>query len=314
MLQEQSRQRVKDKLRREAGPHINAALSDDSVIEILLNPDGRLWVERFGEAMTCTACLDRSAAESLIATVASYCGTVINSESPILECEFPLDGSRFEAILPPVVEAPAFSIRKRAIEVHSLTDYVSSDIMSKEQHQTIIEAIKHRKNIVVVGGTSSGKTTLTNALIESMVETSPEHRLVIIEDTREIQCSAQNFVQLRTSEKKSMNSLLRATLRMRPDRIIVGEVRGSEALSLLKAWNTGHPGWAATLHANSARGALTRLEQLIAELTETPMQKFIAEAVDLIIVISKNANGERKISEIAEVKGFEAQTYLLEMR
>lgn len=308
-----AKDRIKDKLRREAGTFIEDALADERAIEILLNPDGWLWIERLGEPMIKATQIEPSAAENLISTVASYQGGVINRDSPILECEFPLDGSRFEAILPPVSEAPSFSIRKRAIRAHSLIDYVADGSLTSKQCDCLMEAILNRSNILVVGGTGSGKTTLTNALIEAMVDLTPEHRLVILEDTREIQCQAENAVQLRTSETKTMNCLLRATLRLRPDRIIVGEVRGGEALSLLKAWNTGHPGGIATLHANNAHGGLVRLEQLALEATAAPMQKLIAEAIDLVVVISK-VQGGRKITEIAAVEGYSGENYILKQR
>lgn len=317
MQSEESKKRVQEKLRREAGELIMSALSDDSVVEILLNPDGTLWIERLGEGMKDCGTLERSKTESLIATTASYFGEVINRENPVLECEFPLDGSRFEAIMPPVTEAPAFSIRKRAIRSHSLSDYVRDGIMSEGQRKVIVEAIEERKNILVIGGTGTGKTTLGNALLLETTIIHPDHRIVIIEDTREIQCKARNAVQLKTSETKSMTHLLRATLRLRPDRIIVGEVRGGEALSLLKAWNTGHPGGVATLHANNAKAGLIRLEQLISEaLTDggiRNMPSLIAEAVDLLVVISKTEKS-RKVTEIAEVTGFDGDNYTFILR
>ena len=317
MLNIEARQRVKEKLKREAGPIIVAALADDSVVEILLNPDGKLWIERLGSGMTFATKIESSVAESLIATVASYTGMIANRDNPVLECEFPLDGSRFEAVLAPIVEKPVFSLRKRALRTHTVSDYVREGIMSEAQSIVILKAIAERLNILVIGGTSSGKTTLANAFIDAIVELSPDHRLVILEDTREIQCHAQNFVQMKTSESKTMNQLLRATLRLRPDRIIVGEVRGGEALSLLKAWNTGHPGGIATLHANNAHAGLVRLEQLVAEaLVEGAgrnMPKLIAEAVDLLVVISK-VEGSRKITEIAHVEGFDGENYKLLMR
>lgn len=312
MLSFESKQRVKEKLRREAGPMIMAALNDESVVEILLNPDSSLWIERLGSGMGHVSNVEPSTAESMIATVASYTGSIANRENPVLECEFPLDGSRFEAILPPLVERPSFSIRKRALRTHSVSDYVHEGIMTEGQASEILKAVAERQNILVVGGTGTGKTTLTNALIQAIVEVSPEHRLIILEDTREIQCGAQNFVQMKTSESKTMNQLLRATLRLRPDRIIVGEVRGGEALSLLKAWNTGHPGGVATLHANNAHAGLVRLEQLVAEAfaegSGRNMPKLIAEAVDMIVVISK-IGGARKITEIARVEGFDGENY-----
>ena len=317
MRNEEAIERVREKIRREAGSKVMEALSDPQVVEILLNSDGLLWIERLGAEMHCEGSLGRTAAENLIATVASYYSHVTNRDSPILECEFPLDGSRFQALVSPIVESPIFSIRKRAIKTHSLSDYVADGIMTEGQAQMIRSAIAERKNILVVGGTGTGKTTLGNALIDAMVEVNPEHRIVIIEDTREIQCRAKNSVQMKTSDSKTMTHLLRATLRLRPDRIIVGEVRGGEALALLKAWNTGHPGGIATLHANNARAGLIRLEQLIGEaVTDSggrQMSTLIAEAVDQIVVISK-ANGQRTITEIAQVRGFDGADYVIEER
>lgn len=317
MRNEEAIERIREKIRREAGPKVMGALGDPLVVEILLNSDGSLWIERLGTEMCCEGSLERTAAENLIATVASYYSLVTNRENPILECEFPLDGSRFQALVSPIVESPIFSIRKRALKTHTLADYVADRIMSSSQAECIQTAVARRENILVVGGTGTGKTTLGNALIDTMVEVSPEHRIVIIEDTREIQCRARNSVQMKTSENKSMTQLLRATLRLRPDRIIVGEVRGGEALALLKAWNTGHPGGIATLHANNARAGLIRLEQLVAEaVTDSggrQMSALIAEAVDLIVVISK-IDGQRKITEIAQVKGFDGADYVIEER
>ena len=313
MLLQESKQRIKDKLRREAGEHVVRALDCDEVIEILLNPDGSLWIECLNQSMNRVATMHSEVAESLIATVASFWGVIIDRDNPILECEFPLDGSRFEALLPPVVEGPAFSIRKRAICCYTMKDYLLSGSMDQKQMEILHDAIMQCRNILVVGGTGSGKTTLTNALIATLVEIAPAQRLVIIEDTREIQCAAANYVQLKTSDSKSMDSLLRATLRLRPDRIIVGEVRGAEAMTLLKSWNTGHPGGIATLHANNAHAALDRLEQLIGEATSTAMGRLIAGAVDLVVVIAKVPGG-RKITEIAEVTGYDGHSYSVTMR
>lgn len=295
---EEYQRRLHSKITRELGREVMTALQDDTVIEVMLNTDGRLWCDRLGEGMSCIGEMSMPNALALLGTIADGLGTVITKQSPILEGELPLDGSRFEGLIPPVVARPTFTIRKKALLIYTLDDYVQQGIMNAKQKAQIQEAITARRNILVVGGTGSGKTTLTNAIIAEMVALTPEDRLVIMEDTAEIQCRADNAVILRTSIDISMQQLLRATMRLRPDRIIVGEVRGAEALALLKSWNTGHPGGIATLHANSADSGLVRLEQLIAESgIQADMKALIDEAVDLVIFIEKQG-GKRVIKEI----------------
>ncbi len=295
-----------EKIQRELGTTIQALLGDSTVVEILLNADGTLWVEYLGQAMQAIGQIPTSKAEALIYSVAAYHNSTITRENPILECELPGYGSRFEALIPPVVSAPVFTIRCRASQVFTLADYVAANIMDKHQKEQLEIAIRDRKNILVAGGTGSGKTTLANALIAEIVQAHPEHRLVIIEDTAEIQCSAENAVLLHATDNVDMLRLLKATMRLRPDRILVGEVRGPEALALLKAWNTGHPGGVATIHANSAAAGLIRMEQLIAEATPTPMPVLIGEAVDLVVSIVKTPIG-RKVHEILQVLGYSPQ-------
>lgn len=304
--------RINEKLRRELGPVVCDLLEDKTVIEIMLNPDGRLWVERLGVEMEVVGTMPASQAESLMGTVASTLNTQITAQNPILECELPLDGSRFEALIPPVVSAPAFTIRKKAVKVFTLENYVTSEIMTPEQCGAIMNAVKSCRNILVVGGTGTGKTTLTNAIINYMAEVAPHDRIAIIEDTGELQCSAENAVLMRAVDHVDMTRLLKATMRLRPDRILVGEVRDGAALALLKAWNTGHPGGAATVHANSAPAGLIRMEQLVAEATQAPMQALIAEAVDLIVSIEKTANGGRRIKEVVTVTGHDGTNYVTE--
>lgn len=295
--------RLLKKLRGELGKVVIDALEDPSVIEIMLNSDGALWIERHGQGMQRVGSMTAPNAESLMGTIADALHTVVTRDNPILEGELPLDGSRFEGLLPPIVAHPTFTIRKKASIVFTLDDYVEQGIMSLEQKAAIESAIQRRANILVVGGTGSGKTTLTNAIIDGITKACPDDRLVIIEDTAEIQCKAENSVILRASVDVDMLRLLRATMRLRPDRILVGEVRGGEALALLKAWNTGHPGGVATVHANGAHAGLIRLEQLIAETGAAGnMTPLIAEAVDLVIAIEK-VKGGRRIKEIIEVNG-----------
>lgn len=301
--------RINIKLERELGPLVCELLKDPSVQEIMLNPDGNLWVDRHGEQMKPVGTMSAGQAESLMGTVASTLNTQITAENPILECELPLDGSRFEALIKPLVAAPTFTIRRKASHIFTLDQYVANGIMTPEQCSIIKKAIAEKKNILVVGGTSSGKTTLTNAIIDYMPICSPHDRLVIIEDTGELQSSAKNIVQLRAVDHVDMTRLLKATLRLRPDRILVGEVRDGAALALLKAWNTGHPGGAATIHANSGYAGLVRLEQLVSEATEASMHKLIAEAVDYVVMIEKT-DTSRRIKEIVEVIGHDGVNYL----
>lgn len=306
--------RAKSKLARDLGDTFLRALNDPRTIEIMLNADGKLWQERLGESMHCFGAMRPAQARSVIRNVAGIHGRELTRHSPTIECEFPLDGSRFAGQIPPVVPEAVFAIRKKAVSVFTLDDYVKSGIMTPAQCARIKAAVLLRSNILVSGGTGSGKTTLVNAILNHLVETEPLARVVIIEDTGEIQCVAQNHLQYHTSAEVSMTRLLRATLRMRPDRIIVGEVRGPEALDLLMAWNTGHEGGVATLHANDARAALSRLAMLISMHPDSPrpIEPLIAEAVQLIVHIARtpHIHGSRRIEEIVEVSGFKARHYL----
>jgi len=309
---DETRRRNHEKLRRELGTTICAWLDDVDIVEIMLNEDGSLWIDRLGEGMSRGGHLSSSAALSAIGTVASFMNVTVTRQDPILECELPLDGSRFEALIPPIVSAPVFTIRKKAVKIFTLDDYVRNSIMSVQHCDLIKQAVLERQNILVVGGTGTGKTTLTNAIINHMAETTPDHRLVIIEDTGELQCSSPNRVPLRVVEHVNMTRLLKVTMRLRPDRILVGEVRDGAALALLKAWNTGHPGGAATVHANSAEAGLIRLEQLVAEATEAPMQVLIAEAVDLVVFIERiedEPGVSRRVSKVIRVHGYDDGKY-----
>ena len=302
--------RLVEKIRRVLGTTICRFLEEPGIVEIMLNANGTLWVERLAAEMECFGTMQPSQAESVICSVAAYHKEIVTRDNPIFEGELPLNGERFEALIPPAVSAPVFAIRLKASKVFTLAEYVKAGIMSEHQKEVIESAVLNRQNILVVGGTGTGKTTLTNAIINAIERLTPQHRLIIIEDTAEIQCSAKNANLLHSTDAVDMLRLLKATMRLRPDRILVGEVRGPEALALLKAWNTGHPGGAATVHANGARAGLIRLEQLIAESSNSPMEKLIAEAVDLIVSIVKTPDG-RRIDEILSVKGFQNGDYIL---
>ncbi len=310
-----STQRLRSMLRTAMGEGLAGALSDPAVYEIMVNPDGSVRLDLAGEGRVDTGVIMPAAdVERVIRLVASHVRAEVHADSPIVSAELPglgdgTSGERFEGLLPPVVTGPCFSIRKPAFRLFGLGDYVAAGIMTDPQARALGRAILDRQNILVVGGTSSGKTTLTNALLAEVADL--DERVILIEDTRELRCAAKDVVALRTRPGFiTMADLVRSTLRLRPDRIIVGEVRGAEALDMLKAWNTGHPGGIATLHANSARGALLRLEQLIQEAVVHVPRPLIAEAIDIIVFIC-GANtytcAPRHVADIAELHGLDAR-------
>jgi type IV secretion system protein VirB11 len=266
----------------------------------MLNPDGRLWIDRLSEGLSDTGeSLNAADGERIVRLVAHHVGAEVHGGSPRVSAELPETGERFEGLLPPVVTAPTFAIRKPAVAVFTLDDYVAASIMTAGQAEALRLAVAARKNILVAGGTSTGKTTLTNALLAEVAKTAD--RVVLIEDTRELQCLAPNLVALRTKDGVvSLSDLVRSSLRLRPDRIPIGEVRGAEALDLLKAWGTGHPGGIGTIHAGSALGALRRLEQLIQEAVVTVPRALIGETIDVVAVLSGRGT-ERRLTELMHV-------------
>ena len=298
-----------EKLRRDLGSKMMGALEDPSIIEIMVNPDTSIWVED-KTGMHKIGTIDAGYSESLIMMVASCVKESVNASNPVIECELPYHGARFEGVIPPVVANPSITIRKHPEEVYTLDDYVASGIMTELQKFVLEGATKARKNILVGGSTGSGKTTLMNAIIKSIEDVNPEHRLLVLEDTNELQISAKNNVIMRTSSNFSMLQALKVCLRKRPDRIVVGEVRDGSALTLLKSWATGHVGGSASCHCNNAYGALTRLELLISEVSVTPMHQLIAEAIDIVVFIERdNSEVGRSIKEVISVDGYSDGRY-----
>ncbi|MFL6959473.1 P-type conjugative transfer ATPase TrbB [Nocardiopsis yanglingensis] len=297
-------------LRTAMGPVIAAALEDPDVVEIMLNPDRSLWVDRLSSGRAPLGVeLSEADGERIIRLVAAHVGAEVHRGQPLLTAELPETGERFEGILPPASPGPAFALRKRAFGVIPLERYVADGMMTAEQAAFLRDAVRDRQNILIAGGTSTGKTTLANALLAEIAATGD--RVLVLEDTVELQCAARDHVPLRTrAGVVSMTELVRATMRLRPDRVIVGEVRGGEALDLIKVWGTGHPGGIATIHAGSAVGALLRLEQLILEVAVNPPRALVAEAVNVVIHIAGRGR-KRRIESIARVIGFDGVGYRL---
>ena len=335
LIQDEQHQRLEVKLRRELGEQVLRLLDDNLTEDILLNPDGSLWVKRMGHGFSRIGEMPAAQAASALGTIAAWRGTVLNHEHPILETELPIDGSRFEGIVSPVARRPIFAIRLRPRRIFSLNDYESDGILTDGadplnqlrrrddfldgvrglKHGDVIRAaVRARKNILVVGSTGSGKTTLVNAILDSLAHLTPHDRVISIEDTTELQCSVTNYLDLRAVGGVTMLDCLRACMRLKPTRIVVGEVRGAEAHTLLKAWNTGHPGGAATVHANDALSGLIRLESLVAEATSAPQQNLIAEAVDLVVFVDEESSVKagRKVREVLLVTGYSNGSYQVE--
>lgn len=308
MAELRSHPRLIRKLRDALGDHLCVALDDPTVVEIMLNPDGRLFIERLGHGVAPAGTMATARAEIVIGSVAHALQSEADDERPIISGELPIGGHRFEGLLPPVVSGPAFTIRRRASRLIPLDDYVAAKVMTELQASVIRNAITSRFNIVISGGTGSGKTTLANAVIAEIVAVAPDDRLLILEDTAEIHCVADNAVALHTSDTVDMARLVKSTMRLRPDRIVVGEVRDGAALTLLKAWNTGHPGGVTTVHSDSAMSALRRLEQLTAEVSQQPMREVIGDAVDLIVSIERTPRG-RRVRDVVHIERFTGNSY-----
>jgi type IV secretion system protein TrbB len=306
-------ERRRSSLARALGPAIADALAAPDVVEAMVNADGQVWLDRVGRGLEATPhALSAPDRETAIRILAHEAGEIVGEERPALAAILPQSAARVQALLPPLVSAPILAIRKRPTRIYRLAEYVADGIASEQQAQALIAAVEAKANIVVAGGAGSGKTTLLNALLAE--NAFHDARVVILEDTAELQCAAPNAVQLltkRTTPPVAMRDLVQMTLRLRPDRIVVGEVRDGAALEVLKAWNTGHPGGLLTLHANSALDALLRLEDLTLEQSSHAPRRLIASAVDLVVFITRTPTG-RTVSEIARVRGVSNDTYELD--
>ncbi len=303
-------ERLLKNLEHNCGDLILSALNDLEIIEIMLNPDGKLWIERYGKNQEYIGDIPIYQSKLILSLVASALDITVNAQNPVVEGSFPLDGSRFEGTYPPIVLAPSFTIRKKANKIITLSEYLETGTITKEVIPIIQNAIIQHKNIMVVGGTSSGKTTFVNAVINELYNLCPDDRLIILEDTAELQSKSPNTVFLLTSElaKIDMRSLTKICMRYAPKRILVGEVRDGSALELLKLWNTGHPGGIGTFHADGANEALERLEELVEEAGNGEKRRLIGRAVDLIIFMEKTKENQRILSKIISVEKYDLQS------
>lgn len=303
-------------------------LEESSTLDVVVNADGAMWVNRLGEGFQVAGQFAPRIAKLLLSGIATVRGIALNHERPILETIFPLTGDRIEGLIQPVVEAPVLAIRTRQKKLFRLEDLAGSRVITRRDdplnsvrhhddfldraqdrdHLDVIRlAARYRRNILLVGPTGSGKTTFANSIIAEWSDLTPLDRVVIIEDTPELQCALPNHVQLLATAHISQAELLVASLRLIPKRIVVGEVREPEpARVLLGAWNTGHSGGLATIHANDAISGLRKLEVLVGG-DESSTRQRIAEAIDLVIFIDgeESLAAGRKVREVLFVRGYD---------
>src|SRR5216683_2414054 len=301
--------RYGEMMARYLGPVILRAFADDDVTEIYVNPqDGVVRLDtRSRGRIESGEFVAAPRVEMFLNAVAASLGLRLGADDPGLEAELPavaFRGSRLQGFVPPITSAPAFTIRKPPAVVYSLDDYVAAGVVSRPQRAQLRRAVHEHRNVLIAGGTSTGKTTLANAFLKEVTDLFPMERIVILEDTVELQCVAADYLALRTTPNVTLAQLVKSALRTSPNRIVVGEVRDREALDLLDAWATGHPGGCGTVHASTSLGALERLDRLSQRASAHPQRALIAEAVNLVVVIAWRA-GQRRVTELARVRGLD---------
>ncbi len=296
-------------------------LQDPTVSDILVNSYNRIYVERFGKLeLTEGRFKDDSHLMKIIEKVVSAVGRRIDESVPMVDARLP-DGSRVNAIIPPLaLDGPMLSIRRFAVDPLELEDLITLKTVPKQFTEVLQGIVKARLNVLISGGTGTGKTTLLNVLSRFIPATE---RIVTIEDSAELQLKQDHIVRLETRPANiegkgeiTSRDLVRNSLRMRPDRIIVGEVRGAEVLDMLQAMNTGHDGSLTTIHANTPRDALMRLETLMAmtgvNLTVEATRRYISSALDVLIQIGRLVDGSRKLVSIQEITGMEGNVVTMQ--
>jgi P-type conjugative transfer ATPase TrbB len=293
-------------LLRHLGPVMAGALTDDDVTEVYVNPqDHQVRVESRRGGRTAFPCtIESEQVEMFLNAAATRAGVLLRPESPFLETTLPDEffrRARLQGFVPPVVREPAFTIRKPPAIVYGLDDYVERLAMWPAHRQRLAQAVRSHESILVCGATNSGKTTFANAVLHEMTVSCPTERIVILEDTAELQCVASDHLALRTPVGGTLAQLVKATLRASPDRIVVGEVRDAAALDLLDAWATGHPGGVATLHATTPAGALARLDRLAQRANVPSQATLIAEAIDWIVMMGPG----RLVKSLTRVVGLD---------
>lgn len=282
-------------------------MKDKNVFEVYVNPDHKIWTDSLGVGRSWTGkTIEPEQTMGIITAVAALSKQLVTDNHPVIDADIPSNPyfpkCRFEGNKPPVVPSPTINIRKHPETIFTLEDYVKNGTLTELQYQCLTQAIHEKKNIIAAGGTKSGKTTFLNAILAEISKL--DDRVILIEDTPELQCSAADCVPMRATKEFTMEDCLKQVLRMTPDRIVVGEVRSGEALALLDAWSTGHGGGCSTVHSNSARDTLLRLENMTSRVSKNPQQATIAAAVNYVVYLKYTGN-TRKVEEIIRITGWD---------
>ena len=305
---------VKDSL----GKEILKYLDDPEVNEVYINQDYSLRIDTISGRRKTDVILTSARVARICKSIAGINRQVITEKNPELGVEIRLLQVRAQIMFPPIVSRPTFFLRKKPRQIFSLEDYQAQGALSEKYYEIIVDCIKRRKNIIVAGATGSGKTTFLNAILKKLSEINPEHRLVILEDLPELQCSSDDVQYMTTSGNRTtsvtMQDLVFISMRLSPQRILIGEVRDKSAYDVLKAWNTGHPGGFCTIHADGCHDAFIRLELLVKEAdtgsSTRDIKALIGSTVGVVISIQKvvqNNATTRVVEEIIAVKGYDAE-------
>lgn len=297
--EQQKKEALDARLRALFGHKMYSYLHDENVFEMIVNPDGQIFLKTTTGDKKLEQVLPPDKRRQIINEIAGFSNIEATEQQPLPSVEF--FDMRFQGFLPPTTEYPAFNIRRHASRVFTLDEYEKNGTITMQQKEILLRVIKDKKNIIIGGATGTGKTTFLNAILAEIAKT--DDRIVMIEQVPELKCLSNNKLSLRCTDKISMDQLLKATLRATPDRIVVGEIRGSEALTLLDAWSTGHGGGASTIHSNSARETLTRLDQLVARVLDKNTEYVIGNAIDVVIYINR-VGLKRKVEKILRVNAY----------
>jgi type IV secretion system protein TrbB len=335
--------RKRAKMLNELGGDIVHALTEDRDAEdVVVNPDGNVWVMRRSRPFELLTTISPMRALGATVSIAEAFGKVATDANPVVSGIVPYLDCRVEALVPPVVPigTASLSFRKKGVDKPSLYDYAKNGILTNrndplnglsrsdpfeealrhcQNHLDVLfSAIEHHRNILVVGGTGAGKTTLLDAINQGIAERTPHDRVLILEDTPELAVTVENYVQLMACQSVPMGRLIQSCMRMKPHRILVGEVRGTEALDAMEAWNTGHPGGSMTIHANSALDGLNRVAFLCRKTAnpfpEEILRRIVADTIHIVVYIEGGRQFPcgRKVKEVCLVKGYDGERFEIE--